>query len=203
MYNKWAKYTHKGITLLCDASPLKKITVKKSSIAKILIIMLILRKKGTELTKDMKHLLLLMQLYTFTKASMNFIRINLFTTYLHMQLFTNSDYYYYYSTINFDTSIYNFIYFIYYSISKRTLSQHKKLNNTQFYEQDKENNKKQNEKYGYTTITKEGKTEPRYEYVTRKKRGKIYAINTRLILRDHSEIYPINLLFTHLILLAL
>ena len=24
MYNKWAKYTHRGITLLCDASPLKK-----------------------------------------------------------------------------------------------------------------------------------------------------------------------------------
>ena len=24
MYNKWAKYTHKGITLLCDASPLEK-----------------------------------------------------------------------------------------------------------------------------------------------------------------------------------
>ena len=24
MYNKWAKYTRKGITLLCDASPLKK-----------------------------------------------------------------------------------------------------------------------------------------------------------------------------------
>ena len=24
MYNKWAKYTHKGITLLCDASPLAK-----------------------------------------------------------------------------------------------------------------------------------------------------------------------------------
>ena len=23
-YNKQAKYTHKGITLLCDASPLKK-----------------------------------------------------------------------------------------------------------------------------------------------------------------------------------
>ena len=26
MYNKWAKYTHKGITLLCDASHLKKKT---------------------------------------------------------------------------------------------------------------------------------------------------------------------------------
>ena len=24
MYNKWAKYTHKGITQQCDASPLKK-----------------------------------------------------------------------------------------------------------------------------------------------------------------------------------